>query len=124
MYKYLPNFAWLLQSENLMLIDFKLMLTSNAFTSYTNRPFPTYFEAHYEREAKCKAFDMNISFVYIWMKTNFHNKNFARSLALIMRFKATRKQQQQSLFVFLPCMKCKNITNRIGVLATWNNHRV
>ena len=25
------------------------------------------------------------------MKTNFHNKNFALSLAFIMRFKATRK---------------------------------
>ena len=34
---------------------------------------------------------MKISFVWIWMKTTFHNKNFALSLALTMRFIATRK---------------------------------
>ena len=38
-----------------------------------------------------KAFHMKISFVCIRMKTNFHNKNFALSLAFIMSFTATRK---------------------------------
>ena len=38
-----------------------------------------------------KAFHMKISFVCIWMKTSFHNKNFAPSLAFIMRFKTTWK---------------------------------
>ena len=38
-----------------------------------------------------KAFHIKISFVSISMKTNFHNKNFAVSLAFIMRFTATRK---------------------------------
>ena len=41
-------------------------------------------------EAKCKTFHMKISFVCIWI-TNFHNKNFALSLAFMMRLKATRK---------------------------------
>ena len=56
-----------------------------------NRPFPSCCEPHYKSEAKCKTFHMKISFLCIWMKTNFHNKNFALSLAFIMRFKATRK---------------------------------
>ena len=38
-----------------------------------------------------KAFHMKIIFVCVWMKTNFHNKSFALSLAFIMRFTATRK---------------------------------
>ena len=38
-----------------------------------------------------KAFQMKISFVYTRLKTDFHNKNFALSLAFIMRFKGTRK---------------------------------
>ena len=57
----------------------------------TNRPFPSCCEPHYESEAKCKAFHTKVIFVCIWVKTNFHNKNFAFSLAFIMRFKATRK---------------------------------
>ena len=36
------------------------------------------------------------------MKTNFHNKNFALSLAFIMRFKATPKWPEK-LFFFV-CM--------------------
>ena len=55
------------------------------------RPFPSCCEPLYESEAKCKAFHMKISFACIWMKTNFHNKNFALSLVFIMRFTATRK---------------------------------
>ena len=34
---------------------------------------------------------MKISFVCMKMKTNFHNKNFALSLAFTVRFKASRK---------------------------------
>ena len=56
-----------------------------------NRPFPSCSETHYESEAKCKAFHMQIRFVCIWMKTNFREKSFALSLIFIMRFKATRK---------------------------------
>ena len=42
---------------------------------------------------------MKISFVCIWMKTNFHNKNFALSLAFIMRFKGTHAPDVVSLRV-------------------------
>ena len=48
-------------------------------------------EPHHESETKCKAFDRKISFACIWMKINFNYKNFALSLAFIMRIKATRK---------------------------------
>ena len=60
--------------------------------SYThNGPFTNCCEPHYESEVKCKAFHMKISFVCIWMKTNFYNKNFELGLAFIVRFKATQK---------------------------------
>ena len=38
-----------------------------------NRPFPSCFELHYESEAKCKVFVMNISFYSYANKTNFEN---------------------------------------------------
>ena len=52
-----------------------------------NRVLPSCCEPHYKSEAKCKTFHMKTSFVC----TNFRNKNFAVSLAFIMRFKAIRK---------------------------------
>ena len=42
-----------------------------------NRPFPSSFEPHYEREAKCKVFVMKISFHSYANKTNFHMKSIA-----------------------------------------------
>ena len=59
--------------------------------SLFDRPFPSCCEPHYESKAKCKTFHMKISFVCRLMKTYSHIKNFALSLAFIMRFKATRK---------------------------------
>ena len=56
-----------------------------------NRPFPSCFEPHYGREAKCKVFVMKISFHSYLNKTNFHMKSFALSLAFTGRFTATRK---------------------------------
>ena len=56
-----------------------------------NRPFPSYFEPHYESEAKCKVFVMKISFHSYANKPNFHMKSSALSLAFIVRFTAIRK---------------------------------
>ena len=56
-----------------------------------NRSFPSYFEPHYESEAKCKVFIMKISFHSYANKTNFHMKTFALTLAFIMRFTVPRK---------------------------------
>ena len=61
------------------------------FNASVKRPFPSFFEPHYESEAKCKVFVMKISFHSYANKTNFHMKSFALSLAFIMRFTATRK---------------------------------
>ena len=46
-----------------------------------NWPFLRCLEPHYESDTKCKAFHVKISFVCIRMKTDFHNKNYARGLA-------------------------------------------
>ena len=56
-----------------------------------NRPFTSCCEPHFESGAKCKVYIMKITFHSYINKTNFHNKSFAVSLALIMRFTATRK---------------------------------
>ena len=63
-----------------------------ALQSNANRPFPNRFEPHYESKAKSKVFIMKISFHSNANKTNFYMKNFALSLALIMKFTATRKR--------------------------------
>ena len=56
-----------------------------------NRPFPSYFEPHYESKAKCKVFVLKISCHLYADKTRFHMKSFALNLAFIVRFSATRK---------------------------------
>ena len=40
-----------------------------------NRPFPSYFELHYESEVKCKVFVMKVSFHSYANKTNFHTRS-------------------------------------------------
>ena len=66
-----------------------------------NRPFPSCFEPHCSK-AKCKVFIMKISFNSYANKTNyFHLKNFALSLAFIVRFTATRKWPHSNSFLLL-----------------------
>ena len=57
----------------------------------TNRPFPSSKKSHFQNEAKCEAIDMEITFNYYANKTHFHNKGFALSLVLKLRFFGTRK---------------------------------
>ena len=56
-----------------------------------NRPFPSSIKSHFQSEAKCEAIDMKMSFNYDANKTHFHNKGFALSLVLKVRFFGTRK---------------------------------
>ena len=56
-----------------------------------NRPFPSSKKSHFQSEAKCEAIDMKMSFNYDANKTYFHNKGFALSLVLKVRFFGTRK---------------------------------
>ena len=83
--------------------------------SRANRPFPSCCEPHYKSEAKCKAFHVKISFVCIWMKFNFPNKNLVRSLTFIMRFKATRKWPITVYWANFSAVVCKSQVD----LAFW-----
>ena len=56
-----------------------------------NRPFPSSKKFHFQSEAKCKAIDMKMIFNYDANKIYFHNKGFALSLVLKVRFFGTRK---------------------------------
>ena len=48
-------------------------------------------KSHFQSEAKCEAIDMKMIFNYDANKTHFHNKGFALSLVLKVRFFRTRK---------------------------------
>ena len=72
-----------------------------------------------------KAFPMTFSFVCILVTTNFHNKNFALSLAVIMSFTATRKWC--IVHVHTPfCMKikpsCKKYKNQLIIISLRNEN--
>ena len=56
-----------------------------------NRPFPSSKKSHFQSEAKCEAIDMKMVFYCDANKTHFHNKGFALSLVLKVRFFGTRK---------------------------------
>ena len=56
-----------------------------------NRPFPSSKKSHFQSEAKCEAIDMKMTFNYYANISHFHNKGFALSLVLKVRFFGTRK---------------------------------
>ena len=52
---------------------------------HSNKPFPSSCLPSLQSESKCEVFVMVIILLYIWMKTNFHKKNFASRVALKRR---------------------------------------
>ena len=60
--------------------------------SLCNRPFPSSKKSHFQSEAKCEAIDMKMIFNYDANKTHFHDKGFALSLVLKVRFFGTWKR--------------------------------
>ena len=56
-----------------------------------NRPFPSSKKSHFQSEVKCEAIDMKMIFNCHGNKTHFHNKGFALTLFLKVRFFGTRK---------------------------------
>ena len=56
-----------------------------------NRPFPSSKKFHFQNEAKCETFVVEMSFNYDANKTHFHNKDFALSLVLKVKLFGTRK---------------------------------
>ena len=58
---------------------------------YMNRPFPNSKKSRFQSEAKCEAIDMEMIVNYNVNKTHFHNKSFALSIVLKVRYFGTRK---------------------------------
>ena len=56
-----------------------------------NRPLPTFKKPHFQNKAKCTTFLVEMSFIYMRMKTHFHIKGWALNLVLIQRPRGTRK---------------------------------
>ena len=56
-----------------------------------NRPFPSSKKFHFQNEAKCETFVVEMSFNYDANKTHFHNKGFALSLVLKVKLFGTWK---------------------------------
>ena len=56
---------------------------------YGNSPFPSCLETHFQSRAKCKTFNMKMSFHSLANKTHFLIKGFALDLAMKQRQKAT-----------------------------------
>ena len=84
-----PNLSILFRENKLYLKQLGTCITFQS--DLCSRPFPSCFGPHYESEAKCKVFVMEISFHSHAKKPNFHMKRFALSLAFKMRFTATGK---------------------------------
>ena len=66
-------------------------LPSSKVVLYENRPFPSSKKFHFQNEAKCETFVVEMSFNYDANKTHFHNKGFALSLVLKVKLFGTRK---------------------------------
>ena len=66
-------------------------LLNNTHNEVDNRPFPSSKKSHFQNEAKCEAIDMKMIFNYYANISHFHNKGFALSLVLKVRFFGTRK---------------------------------
>ena len=56
-----------------------------------NRPLPSSKKFHFQNEAKCETFVVEMSFNYDANKTHFHNKGFALSLVLKVKLFGPRK---------------------------------
>ena len=69
---------------------------------------------------------MKISFVCMWMKTNFHNEDFALSLAFIMRFTVTRKWPGawNGLLWYLSKLHIHVLTRSLSAGVPWTRDQI
>ena len=86
----LVGYEMIIANSTLLTLLVIYHLTSNGH-SWNNRPFPSSKTSHFQNEAKCEAIDMKMIFNYYANKTHFHNKGFALSLVLKVRFFGTQK---------------------------------
>ena len=75
------------------------MLTLGVHPQSQNRPFPSSKKSYFQSEAKCEAIDMKMIFNCDENKTHFHNKGFALSLVLKVRFFGTRERRIKTVTV-------------------------
>ena len=61
------------------------------FSGVVNRPFPSSKKFHFQNEAKCETFVVEMSFICIIIKNYFHINGFALSLVLKVKLFGTRK---------------------------------
>ena len=88
-------------------------------TTHVNRPFPSSCLPPLQSESKCKVFVMVISSTkYIWMKTNFHNKNFTLRLALKMRQAWTWKWPIKQLSYVNGVSECQKSLSWVMIMRT------
>ena len=66
-----------------------LFTTSDALTVTFNRPFPSSLQPLFQSEAKSEVLWRSV-FIHIESRTNYHNRNFALSLALKKRLMGSR----------------------------------
>ena len=72
-------------------LKFHSCLESRLVKVNPNRPFPSSKKFHFQNEAKCETFVVEMSFNYDANKTHFHHKGFAHSLVLKVKRFGTRK---------------------------------
>ena len=59
--------------------------------NYVNRPFPSFENSLFQKEAMWKTFLVKMRSICMRVKNHFHNNGFALGLALKQRLEATRK---------------------------------
>ena len=64
---------------------------------FSNRPFPSSKNAHFQNEAKWKTFLVKMSFICISIKSAFYNNGFALRLALKQKLGGNSKMAYWSL---------------------------
>ena len=72
-------------------MSWPVLETNVIFSRVYNRPFSSSKKFHFQNEAKCETFVVEMSFICIIIKTHFHNKGFALSLVLKVKLFGTRK---------------------------------
>ena len=93
-----------------------------------NRPLPTFKNPHFQNEAECTTFLVEMSFIYMRMKNRFHIKGWALNLVLIQRPRGTRKwpiaSQKISRATWKPdrCLCIPSASAYLLVSLVPNNH--
>ena len=94
---------------------------SLAAMNENSRPLPSSKKFHFQNEAKCETFVVEMSFNYDANKTHFHNKGFALSLVLKVKLFGTRKWPNSNCHrqTSFQCSHAKHVTSRNSAPRVW-----